>query len=57
VALMDGRDYVQPADLRKIFLPVTLHRILLIGGSSEGRARERKHEVLLEVLESVRSPI
>lgn len=57
IALMDGRHYVQPADLRAIFLPVTLHRILLAGGLSDGRARERKHDVLQEVLESIQSPI
>lgn len=57
VALMDGRHYVQPADLRQIFLPVTVHRILLAGGLSDGRARERKKEILHEILESVRSPI
>jgi MoxR-like ATPase len=57
VALMDGRHYVRPADLRAIFLPVTLHRVLLSGGPSDGRGRERKHEVLLKILESVRSPI
>lgn len=56
-ALMDGRQYVQPADLRQVFLPVTAHRILLTGGVSDGHARERKKEILNEVLESVRSPI
>jgi MoxR-like ATPase len=56
-ALLSERDYVIPQDLREVFLPVTLHRILLAGGSMDGRDREKKIEVLTRVLESVEGPV
>jgi len=57
VALMDGRDFVQPGDLRKIFLSVASHRILLAGGSTDGHRRDRKKEVLLEILQQEAGPV
>jgi MoxR-like ATPase len=56
-ALLDMRDYVVPADLRNVFLPVTLHRVLLPGGSMDGRGRERKTDVLNQVLRSAAGPV
>jgi MoxR-like ATPase len=56
-ALLALRDYVVPADLRSVFLPVTWHRILLPGGLTDGRAWERKREVLNEVLRSTAGPV
>lgn len=57
MAVMDGRDFVQPGDLRKIFLPVASHRILLAGGSTDGRRRDRKKEILQEILQSEATPV
>ncbi len=57
LALIEGRDYVIPGDLRRVFLPVTLHRVMLAAGSLDGRARERKQEILTHVLQSVEGPV
>ena len=56
-ALIEDRDYVIPSDLRSVFLPVTVHRILLATGSSDGSMRARKEEVLKQILQSVEGPI
>jgi MoxR-like ATPase len=56
-ALLEGRDYVIPSDLRSVFLPVTIHRILLSTGSSDGSARARKEEVVRHILQSVEGPV
>jgi MoxR-like ATPase len=53
-ALIEGRTYAIPEDLRRVFIPVTLHRILLAGGAS---GRDRKHEILSKILESVKGPV
>lgn len=57
LALMEGRDFVIPADLRRIFLPVTLHRVVLAGGSLDGSARDRKQEILTRHLHAVGGPV
>jgi len=56
-ALLEGRDFVIPSDLRSVFLPVTVHRILLSSGSPDGNARQRKEEILRHILQSVAGPI
>ncbi len=56
-ALLQGRDYVVPGDLREIFLPVTVHRILMASGVPDGQARERKKEILNQILRSVEAPV
>lgn len=56
-ALLEGRDYAVPADLRAVFLPVSLHRVLMTGGSTERRSRAGKEAVLTRILESVRGPV
>ena len=57
LALLEGRDYVIPSDLREVFLPLTSHRILLTSGVADGQSRERKKEILRQVLGSVIAPI
>lgn len=57
VALMNGRDYVIPGDLRDVFLPVTVHRIIPEAGSAEGYFRERRRKVLEDLLQGVEAPI
>lgn len=56
VALMDGRNYVIPSDLRAVFLPVTQHRLLL-SGIPNGRHRERREEILKSILELTPAPV
>jgi MoxR-like ATPase len=57
LALLEGRDYVVPADLRKMFIPIALHRILLAGRSSDGQGREYKKEILNDILQRAQSPV
>ena len=57
LALIEGRDYVVPRDLRQVFVSGVVHRILLSGGVDSGSARERKTEVLIRILQSIESPI
>jgi MoxR-like ATPase len=57
MALLEDRTYVIPHDLRRIFIPVSLHRILLAGSGSESNLRERKMDVLNRLLQSIPGPI
>ena len=56
-ALIEGRDYVVPEDLRRVFLPVATHRALLATSSMDGHVRERKKEILSSILRSVEGPV
>lgn len=55
LALLEGRDYVVPGDLRRIFLPVARHRVLL-SAAAHGRGLERRRSVLTQILRSVDGP-
>jgi MoxR-like ATPase len=57
MAVLDGRDYVIPGDLRAVFLPATLHRVLIASHPGEGQERERKREILTQVLRSIEAPV
>ncbi len=57
MALVEGRDYVIPGDLRAVFLPVTLHRVLVASQQGHGQARGRKREILSQVLRSTEAPV
>lgn len=57
VALLEGRDYAIPADLRRVFRPVAHHRILLAGGSVDGQMAEKKRNVLNRILNIVEAPV
>lgn len=57
LALIEGRDYVIPADLRRVFLPVSNHRILLASSAGDGHGRDRKIEILNHILHSVEGPL
>ncbi len=57
MAVLDGRDYVIPGDLRAVFLPATLHRVLIVSHPGEGQERERKREILTQVLRSIEAPV
>ena len=54
VALMDGRSYVTPDDIKRIALPALRHRIALAPDALlEGR---KPNELLAEVIESIAAP-
>ena len=56
-ALLEGRDYVVPQDLRRVFIPVSLHRILTLEHAGDGMARKRKRDILNQALRSVAAPV
>lgn len=56
-ALLEGRDYVIPQDLRRVFMPVSLHRILTLEHAGDGMTRKRKRDILNQVLRSVAAPV
>jgi MoxR-like ATPase len=54
VALIDGRDYVTPDDIKRIALPALRHRVALAPDALlEGR---QTNDILSEVMESVAAP-
>jgi MoxR-like ATPase len=54
-ALLDGRDYVLPDDVKELAPPVLVHRLVL---TTDARIRDRRaEEVLEEVLERVPVPV
>jgi MoxR-like ATPase len=54
-ALLDGRDYVLPDDVKELAPPVLVHRLVL---TTDARIRDRRaEEVLDEVLERVPVPV
>ena len=54
LALVRGRDYVIPDDVKELFLPVLAHRVVPIDGAG---MRERAEEALREVLEQEPVPL
>jgi len=56
LALLEGRDYAVPEDLRRMFVPVARHRVLLSAGA-QGRGPERRLTVLAQILKSVEGPV
>ena len=58
IAVLDGRDYCIPDDIRNLVLPVWSHRILPTGlGQDRAEGREAAREALIEVLDSVEVPL
>ncbi len=56
-AILEGRDYVIPEDIRSIFIPVTLHRIHLRASSGNSDTRSSKVAILKYILESTPAPV
>lgn len=56
VALLEGREYVVPGDVRRMFVPVARHRVLL-SAAVQGRGLERRRSVLGQILRSVEGPV
>ena len=57
-ALVEGRDYVTPGDVKTMSTPVLAHRLLVRSRSADlaGLARERER-IVHEILESVKVPL
>lgn len=54
IALLEGRDYVIPDDLQRVYLPALRHRIVLSAGAQvEGRGAD---DILSQILEQVPAP-
>ena len=54
-ALLEGRDYVLPDDVKALVAPVLIHRLVM---TTDARIRDRQaEEVLEEVLEEVPVPV
>ena len=58
LALVNGRDYCVPDDVKSLAAPVLAHRLLLAqDGAAMGSEREASERVLQEILEQVSVPI
>lgn len=55
LALMEGRDFVIPNDIKRLAVPVLAHRVVCRGLVREGD-RERAQGIILQILDSVRVP-
>jgi MoxR-like ATPase len=56
-AIMLGRDYVVPSDLRSVFIPVGVHRIIPASGAGDSQTRQRRQDILNRVLQTVDAPV
>ncbi len=55
MALVEGRDYVTPDDVKELAVPVLAHRMMLRHGA--GRQRETSRLILEEILQRVEVPL
>ncbi len=55
-ALLEGRDFTIPEDLRSVFIPVTNHRLFVRTAAGDGRVAEVKRQAIEHILRSVRAP-
>ena len=57
VALIEGRDYVLPDDLKSIALPALAHRVVVAAhADSQGRSSPDAERILLDLIERVPTP-
>ncbi|MEM1025448.1 MAG: MoxR family ATPase [Myxococcota bacterium] len=54
-ALMEGRDFVSPDDVRALVVPVLAHRVVVAGG--RGNEREEAEALLEEIANAVEPPV
>jgi MoxR-like ATPase len=56
-ALVEGRDYVLPDDLKALALPVLAHRLVVAAqADSLGRSRQDAERILLDLLDRIPAP-
>ncbi|PEK98897.1 MoxR family ATPase [Bacillus sp. AFS017336] len=53
-AILNGRDYCTPEDVRMLAIPVCSHRLIL---TIEGEMKTTKQRIIAEILESVFAPV
>lgn len=53
-AMLDGRDYVIPEDIKDLAVPVLAHRILLSANNEQGNALRR--DIITDILKTVEVP-
>ena len=56
-ALVDGRDFLAPDDVRRLVVPCLAHRLLPAAAAGPGDAYDEAVAVLEEILDTVRVPI
>ena len=57
LALVEGRDYCVPDDLKRLALPALAHRVMLSSGhESLGRTRDEAERTIAEILERIPIP-
>lgn len=56
-ALVDGRDYLAPDDVRRLVEPCLAHRIIPVGGAGAGEAYEETRVILEDTLDAVEAPL
>ncbi len=57
LALLDGRDYTAPSDVRRAFIPVTMHRMVLSAAAGSRRSPREREELMSRILRSVEGPV
>jgi MoxR-like ATPase len=55
MALVDGRDFVIPDDVKQLVIPVLAHRIVARGAIRDGQ-RQKSAQVLQTILDSTPVP-
>ena len=55
LALISGRDFVSPDDIKQLAIPALAHRVICRGLVREGQ-RERAHNAIKEILNKTRAP-
>ncbi len=57
VALVDGRDYVLPDDLKAIAVPSLAHRVVVAAqADTQGRSSQDAERILLDIVDRVPAP-
>jgi MoxR-like ATPase len=56
-ALVDGRDFLAPDDIRRVVEPCLAHRIIPAGGTAAGDAYEEVRVILEDILDAVPAPL
>ncbi len=56
-ALVDGRDFVVPDDVRRLMEPCLAHRIVPVGGAPTADAYEEIRVILDDILDAVDAPV
>ncbi len=57
MALLGGRYYVIPEDLRRVFVPVSVHRVSYSGTAVQGTRSDEKRRLLNQILHAVEAPV